>query len=156
MCMRPTFAILLVLWCLPALAADVSGRATVIDGDTLEIRGVRVRLWGIDAPESKQVCQRDGKPWLCGGAAANALAEWISARTVHCADKGNDRYGRMIGLCRVGDADISAWMVENGWALAFVRYSRDYVANEVRAQAARRGVWASEFEAPWDWRAQRR
>ncbi|QQS15112.1 MAG: thermonuclease family protein [Rhodospirillales bacterium] len=113
-------------------------------------------MWGIDAPESKQICRRAGGPWLCGGAAANALAEWIGTRTVLCEDKGRDRYGRMIGLCRVGGSDMSGWMVENGWAMAFVRYSRDYVAHEERAKAARRGVWASEFEAPWDWRASSR
>lgn len=132
------------------------GRATVIDGDTIEIRGQRVRLWGVDAPESAQVCTRDGKPWHCGRDAASALGNWLGVRTAECQERTRDQYHRIVALCRVGGADVSAWLVESGWAMAFRRHSGDYVANEDRARSARRGVWGGQFQAPWEWRVERR
>lgn len=139
----------------PPVSDQLTGRPSVIDGDTLDIRGTRIRLWGVDAPESAQLCQRDGQAWQCGRAAANALAEWIGERTAICEQKDIDRYGRIVGRCVVGGTDVSAWLVENGWALAFRRYSLDYVANEDRARGMRSGIWASEFMPPWEWRAAR-
>lgn len=134
----------------------LTGRASIIDGDTIEIRGQRLRLWGVDAPESAQLCQRDGQAWRCGQAAALALSEWIGERTVICTDRGDGGWGRRLGHCRVGGADVSAWLVEKGWALAFRRYSLDYVANEDRARGMRAGIWDSQFMAPWEWRAARK
>jgi len=132
------------------------GRPMIIDGDTIEIRGQRIRLWGIDAPETAQLCARDGKPWSCGVDATYALAEWIGERTAICEHRGVDQYGRIIGRCFVGGTDVSAWLVENGWALAFRRYSLDYVGHEDRARRMRAGIWSSEFQPPWEWRAARR
>ncbi len=109
--------IALCLLATPALA-DVAGIASVIDGDTLEIHGQRIRLHGIDAPESRQLCRLDGKPWQCGKDAANALAEKIARRPVTCEDLGRDRHKRIIGRCTVAGEDIDAWMVSQGWALA--------------------------------------
>lgn len=134
----------------------VIGRPSVIDADTLEVRGQRIRLWGIDAPESAQLCQRDGQAWRCGQAAAVALAEWIGERTTSCEQKDIDRYRRIVGRCLVGGTDVSAWLVQNGWAMAFRRYSMDYVVDEDRARRLRAGIWDSEFMAPWEWRASRR
>ncbi len=90
----------------------------MIDGDTVEIRGWRIRLHGIDAPESRQLCRRNGKPWQCGKDAANALARKIARRPVRCEDLGRDRYDRIIGRCTVADGDLGAWMVSQGLALA--------------------------------------
>lgn len=135
---------------------ELVGRASVIDGDTLEIRGMRIRLWGIDAPESAQLCARDGQAWQCGAASANALASYVSERPVMCEDRGNGGWQRVLALCRVGGADVSTWMVENGWAMAFRRYSLDYVANEDRAKGLRAGIWDSQFMPPWEWRASRK
>ncbi len=92
--------IALCLLATPALA-DVAGVALVIDGDTLEIHGQRIRFHGIDAPESRQLCRLDGKPWQCGKDAANALADKIARRLVTCEDLGRDRYKRIIGKCTV-------------------------------------------------------
>lgn len=139
-----------------APVAGLIGRASIIDGDTIEIRGQRIRLWGVDAPESAQICTRDGKPWQCGRDAALVLSGWVGTRTVECQERDRDRYRRIVALCRVGGVDVSAWLVENGWALAFRRYSGNYVANEDRARSAQRGIWVSQFQAPWDWRADRR
>ena len=101
----------------PALA-DVAGTASVIDGDTLEIHGQRIRFHGIDAPESRQFCRLDGKPWPCGKDAANALARKIAGRPVTCEDLGRDRYKRIIARCTVAGEDLGEWMVSQGLALA--------------------------------------
>ncbi len=150
-----TLTIALFLLATPALA-DVAGTASVIDGDTLEIHGQRIRLHGIDAPESRQLCRLDGKPWQCGKDAANALAEKIARRPVTCEDLGRDRYKRIIARCTVDGEDLEKWMVSQGWALAYRRYSLDYVDQEAEAQAARRGIWAGEFVKPWKWRRGKR
>ncbi len=109
--------IALTLLATPALA-DVAGTATVIDGDTIEMHGQRIRFHGIDAPESRQLCRLNGKPWQCGKVAANALADKIARRPVTCEDLGRDRYDRIIARCTVAGEDLEKWMVANGWALA--------------------------------------
>lgn len=137
-------------------AVPVVGVASVIDGDTIEIHGQRIRLYGIDAPEASQPCDLDGRPWRCGQASANALAEYIGRRTVACEPRDRDRYGRLVAACSVGGANMSAWMVREGWAVAYRRYSQDFVADEATARAAERGIWRSTFVLPWEWRARRR
>ena len=103
----------LILIATPALA-DVTGTATVIDGDTIEIHGQRIRLHGIDAPESRQFCRLDGKPWQCGKVAANALADKIARRPVTCEDLGRDRYKRIIARCALAGEDLGEWMGPRG------------------------------------------
>lgn len=137
-------------------AEPIVGRASVIDGDTLEIRGLRIRLKGIDAPESGQLCRLRGRKYWCGRLAAFALADAVRDRTVACAPMGRDRYRRVIAVCRAGGVDLNAWMVSEGWALAYRRYSEDYVAAEATAEQARRGMWRGPFVAPWDWRRGKR
>ncbi len=141
----------LILIAMPALA-DVAGTATVIDGDTLEIQGQRIRLHGIDAPESRQLCRLAGKPWMCGKYAANVLAEKIGRRSLACEERDRDRYGRIVAKCSVAGEDLGEWMVANGWAVAYYLFSYEYSRAEHRAKSARRGIWASEFIKPWEWR----
>ena len=131
--------------------ADVSGPAVVIDGDTIEVGGIRIRLYGIDAPESGQTCVVGGKSWQCGRRATRALSDRIANGTVACEERDWD--GRTVAVCRLGGRDLNAWMVSEGWALAYRRYSMDYVAQEASAKASRRGLWRGDFVAPWDWRA---
>jgi len=131
------------------------GVASVIDGDTLDMHGMRIRLWGIDAPESRQLCRRDGGPWRCGQAAALALADRIGRRTVHCEIRDVDRWKRLIALCRQDGEDLSEWLVRSGLALAFRRYAEDYVAVEQEARLSRAGLWAGAFAPPWAWRRDR-
>jgi endonuclease YncB( thermonuclease family) len=125
--------------------APIVGVASVIDGDTLEIHGQRVRLDGIDAPESGARCGEAN----IHQQAANALAERVSRRTVTCEPSGPpDRYGRTVARCSVGDENLNAWLVVNGWARDWPRYSRGrYASAEAEARAAQRGVWEPSCSA---------
>jgi endonuclease YncB( thermonuclease family) len=132
----------------PAGGAILTGRASVIDGDTIEVRGRRIRLHGIDAPESGQTCYRNGRAWDCGRAATEALERLIGGRTVTCRELDVDHYGRSVARCLANGQDVNAWLVRNGWAVAYRRFSEAYVAHEAEARAARRGIWDSRFEMP--------
>ncbi|MFQ6018758.1 MAG: thermonuclease family protein [Kiloniellaceae bacterium] len=140
---------LLLPW---AVLADFAGTASVIDGDTLEIHGQRIRLHGIDAPESRQMCLAEGVRWRCGQKGALRLAEKIGRSTVTCEKRDTDRYGRTVAICYVRGEDLNHWMVINGWALAYQRYSKKYVDEERAAQASRLGLWRGQFVPPWEWR----
>lgn len=130
----------------------VVGRSSVIDADTLEIHGKRIRLEGVDAPEGSQRCGAVGQEWACGQQAAMALSGWLGERTVSCNPKGQDRYERLLARCFVDSEDVQSWLVLNGWALAYRQYSTDYVAAEEVAQSRKAGLWQGEFVPPWDWR----
>jgi len=138
-------------------APTVAGTAWITDGDTLRINGQRIRLHGIDAPETDQRCTDSvGAWWRCGGQAGRELSRKISGRNVSCRGDEHDRYGRLIAVCTVGGESLNAWMVRQGWAVAYTRYSLRYLPDELVARAARRGIWAGGFTAPEDWRRQRR
>ena len=140
-----------------AEAEKLIGRATVVDGDTLGIRNQKIRLHGIDAPESSQRCTRpNGKEWRCGQKAANALSDKIGQRNVRCVGDKRDRWGRLIAVCFLGSEDLNAWLVRRGWSVAYRRYSKDYVPQEGRARQAKAGVWSGTFEMPWDRRRAQR
>jgi endonuclease YncB( thermonuclease family) len=141
----------------PAKApAAISGVASVIDGDTLEVHGQRIRLHGVDAPEATQLCKDvRGKDYRCGQQAALALADHIGRRPVECEKRDVDRYKRIVAVCRVGSEDLNAWLVSEGWAMAYRQYSLDYASNEGDARGAARGIWQGDFTAPWDWRRER-
>lgn len=139
------------------VAAALIGLSSVIDGDTLEIHGQRIRIFGIDAPEAHQVCTKAGEPWRCGQAAAMALDEYIAGRTVTCEPIDTDRYKRIVARCSVGGVELNAWLVEQGMALDYERYSGgDFADEEAEARVARRGIWASEFVQPAEWRKGKR
>lgn len=135
------------------LGAPLAGQVSVVDGDTLELHGQRIRLFGVDAPESSQLCEaKNGKSWRCGAAAANALSTFIASRSVICTPRDRDRYQRVVAQCQVAGMDLGAWLVASGWALAFRRYSTDYVHAETTAARDHRGIHDSYFVAPWDFR----
>lgn len=134
-------------------AALISGRATVVDGDTLDIAGQRIRLEGIDAPEAGQTC---GGGWLgswkCGRAATEQLRWLIGGRQVDCQSAGLDKYGRVLGWCSADGRDINVEMVRSGHAWAFVRYSTRYQNLEAEARRAKVGIWKGEAEPAWLYR----
>lgn len=135
----------------PAPAPSLlEGRARAIDGDTLEIAGVRVRLQGIDAPElSAPACHRaDGSPWDCAAWARETLARLLRGRTVRCTPQRSDRYGRLIARCEAGGQDLGAAMLRAGAAVAYLDHAADYAEAEKEALFAGRGLWAGSFERP--------
>lgn len=143
---------------LPAEAGEglITGRASVVDGDTLEIGSVRIRLFGIDAPEAGQTCRnRAGKSWQCGSEAANRLSELIEDSELACRPRDRDVYGRIIASCEAGGIDVNGQLIAEGLAWAFIRYSDEYAPVEAKARSAAVGIWNGTAEAPWDYRANR-
>lgn len=141
----------------PGAGADLAGAVRVVDGDTLEVSGARVRLFGVDAPEDAQACREaDGAPWPCGDWATDAARARWEGREAACEVLETDRYGRAVARCEVAGEDLGAALVRGGMALAYLDYSRDYLPEQEAARAARAGLWRGSFEAPWDWRAARR
>jgi endonuclease YncB( thermonuclease family) len=137
----------------PAEPGIIAGRASVIDGDTLEIHGQRIRLHGIDAPESNQTCRDgDGRDYRCGERATRALSAKIGLQAISCEARDIDRYNRVVAVCSAAGEDVNAWLAAEGWAVAYRRYSRDYVGAEEAARSAQRGMWAGTFDSPEDWR----
>ena len=135
-----------------AAVADITGSAYVIDGDTINISGVRIRLNGIDTPESKQTCRTNGLIWYCGVEASKAMRHLTKGKQVNCIGNTKDQYGRLIANCFVGDLNLNATMVESGMALAYRQYSLEYSEQEDFARETKQGLWSGEFIAPWDWR----
>jgi endonuclease YncB( thermonuclease family) len=130
------------------------GVARVVDGDTLVLGETRIRLEGIDAPETTQACKdRNARAWACGNEAGRHLARLIGRHPVRCEDQGLDTYGRVLGRCFVATLNLNAEMVRSGYAWAFVRYSKSYVAEEAEARLSRVGIWQGEAMPAWDYRA---
>jgi endonuclease YncB( thermonuclease family) len=130
-------------------ASVVQGHVRVVDGDTVALGPQRIRFFGIDAPESTQICDRGARAWRCGLAAKDMLAQKIGGEPVQCEVKDTDPYGRLVAVCYTARGeDLNAWMVSQGLAIAYTQYSRVYVGLEARAKANRYGVWAGPFERP--------
>lgn len=130
-------------------AQGFAGSAQVVDGDTLDMGGVHLRLSGIDAPERGQTCDRKGQAWDCGAFSARMLSDLIGAARVTCDPPSDiDRYGRPVVVCRAGGADLGAAMVARGAAIAYRRYSTAYVAQETAAKAAGHGIWGARMVTP--------
>ena len=148
-----SFLILFIAIANLALASSLEGRVTVIDGDTLEMHGKRIRLHGIDAPESGQTCRsQSGKTYRCGQLAAEQMAKYTKRKTIRCNVLDTDRYGRLVAVCFADGQDINKRIVSDGFALAYRRYSRDYIAAERNAERDKAGMWQGAFVKPWDWR----
>jgi endonuclease YncB( thermonuclease family) len=153
MFMKFLFALLIFL--LPALAeaADVTGVPKIREGDQIQIGNNRIRLGGIDAPSVDQLCLNNtGERWTCGVAARDELIKHADNKTWTCHVIQTDRRGRQVARCEVDGEDIQKWLVKNGWALSYVRFSHDYDDDEKAAREAKAGMWQGAFIAPWDWR----
>jgi endonuclease YncB( thermonuclease family) len=168
---RPLFLALIAFVCLagfyavgghhivrPAAAprAPLVGTPWIVDGDSIRIGRVSVRLEGIDAPEWDQTCtDPGGRTWSCGRAATRQLKEHAAGRTLRCQPKAIDRYGRTIATCFLPDgSDVNAWLVREGWAVAY-GFTRIYTAEEAEAKTAKRGIWSGSFIYPSEWRRQK-
>ena len=142
-----------------AAGYDLSGQLNitkVIDGDSLRSDNLRIRLFGIDAPELKQQCaDQNGVLWSCGVAAQRQLNDLIGINVdLQCSLRDVDRYGRLVMQCFSGSTDIGAAMVRSGHALAYRDFSKLYIAEEKQAKTAREGIWRGTFSPPWEWRRQ--
>ncbi len=127
----------------------------VVDADTIIFNNEKIRLYGIDAPETEQYCYVNEEDWPCGKLATEYLKnllKGISIPSLHCKISSKDRYGRSIGVCYIGDKNINRNLVENGWALAYREYSKDYILSEKLASKKNIGIWQGEFVEPWNWR----
>ncbi len=134
-------------------AVELSGVPIIMDGDTIKIINKRIRLHGIDTPEKKQICIKNTKEYSCGKEATDALAKKINGSRVVCKVQDRlDRYKRYIGVCFAGEVNLNKWMVRNGYAVAYRRYSKDYIEDEDYAKKNKLGLWAGNFIYPEKWR----
>ena len=131
------------------------GQIKVVDADTIIFNSEKIRFHGIDAPETEQSCYVKKEAWPCGKLATEYLKNLlkdVSPPSLHCKISSKDRYGRSIGVCYIEDKNINRNLVENGWALAYREYSKDYIHNEKLASQNKIGIWQGEFVEPWNWR----
>ena len=140
----------------------IIGKAYVTDGDTIKINDQKIRLFGIDAPETKQFCKEVYLSFLifnfkrdykCGEKSTNALKKKIQGKNIRCLVQNNkDRYRRNIGICYLKKQDINSWLVKNGYAIAYRRYSKKYINDEQYAKDSKLGIWQGTFMKPEKWR----
>tara|TARA_B110000444_G_scaffold140172_1_gene131577 strand:+ start:137 stop:607 length:471 start_codon:yes stop_codon:yes gene_type:complete len=145
--------IILFILSFNVVAGEISGVPRITDGDTIKILNKRIRFHGIDTPEKKQFCVKNFKKYRCGQEATNALKKKIDGKLIICKVQGKlDRYKRYIGVCFLGEVDLNKWMVRNGYAIAYRRYSNDYVEDENYAKKNKLGLWNGSFIQPEKWR----
>ena len=135
------------------IAGEIYGFPVITDGDTIIILNNKIRLHGIDAPEKNQKCTKNAKEYNCGAVATEALIKKISKNIVKClTQKNKDRYNRFIGVCFTGQENLNRWMVRNGYAIAYRRYSKNYIPDEEFAKSNKLGLWSGIFLKPEKWR----
>ena len=148
----------------PANSETLFGKAIVIDGDTIVLEKKKIRLHGIDAPEKKQICKRNylsisfftfTKNYQCGLVSKVKLENLLKNNEIKCIIRGNDFYNRKIGTCYRNKININSWMVRNGYAVAYEKYSKKYKSVELEAKKNNLGIWQGDFDMPWDWRKNR-
>jgi endonuclease YncB( thermonuclease family) len=139
----------------------ITGFAKVVDGDTIKINSKKIRLYGIDAPEKKQKCKKIyltisfmsfTKDYMCGEVSTQKLIKKINKQKLNCNILDVDRYKRLIGECFKRNINLNSWMVSNGFAVAYRKYSKKYVSDEINAKNNKLGIWQGKFEMPWDYR----
>ena len=124
----------------------------ITDGDTIKINGEKIRFSGIDTPELKQKCIKEGESDSCGITAKQILIDKIGNNKVICISEGKDQYKRTLAECFVNDESLSSYLVRSGYAFAYRRYSKKYIPDEDYAKLNKLGMWSMEFDYPWDWR----
>ena len=135
------------------IASEIYGISVIVDGDTIKISNNKIRLHGIDAPEKNQRCTKNEKEYNWGVVATEALIKKVGKNAVKClTQKNKDRYNRFIGVCYVEKENLNKWMVRNGYAIAYRRYSKDYIEDENYAKKNKIGLWSGYFIHPEKWR----
>ena len=127
----------------------IYGKAKIIDGDTIHIGNSKIRLHGIDAPETKQKCIKNSKKWNCGLESTRFLKNLVRNDYIECDTNGLDKYNRHIAICYKNNINLNSEMVINGWAIAYKYYSLDYVKEESIAKSKKIGIWIGDFEEPY-------
>lgn len=151
----PAAALVLIFTTSAASADTITGRASVIDGDTIDIHGERIRILDIAAPETQQTCTRpDGTEWHCGQEAALRLSKWLGNRVVSCEIHRRDPYKQWLARCEAGGEDLAQWLASRGWAVPY----RECKCETIRtasdnAKLLQLGIWSGIFVMPWEWRA---
>ena len=124
----------------------------IVDGDTIHLNGEKIRFTGIDTPELKQTCLKEGVKDPCGVTAKQILINKIGNNDVDCISEGKDQYKRTLAECFVNNESLSSYLVRNGYAFAYRRYSKKFVADEDYARINKLGMWSMEFDYPWNYR----
>jgi endonuclease YncB( thermonuclease family) len=124
----------------------------VVDGDTIHLNGEKIRFTGIDTPELKQTCIKEGIKDYCGVTAKKILIDKIANKTVECISQGKDQYKRTLAECFVNNESLSSYLVRSGYAFAYRKYSKKFIEDENYAKANKLGMWSMEFDYPWDFR----
>tara|TARA_Y100001936_G_C15549366_1_gene396609 strand:- start:23 stop:520 length:498 start_codon:yes stop_codon:yes gene_type:complete len=155
---------LFLVWFSNVKAEEVSGIPKIVDGDTIHINNYKFRLEGIDAPEIKQKCKKESlkisyiigftfyKNYNCGKISKEKLIAKINRSEIKCISTSKDRYKRYIATCFKGKTNLNRWMVRNGLAIAYKRYSKKYVTDEEFAKENKLGLWQGKFINPEKWR----
>ena len=141
-----------ILFGLLIFSSANSDQLIVTDGDTIRIGDERIRFSGIDAPEIKQICIYQEIKFKCGEYSKNLLIEKISNQQVNCIREGKDQYGRTLAECFVGKESLSSYLVREGYAFAYRKYSNKFILDEEYAQSKGNGMWSMDFMFPWDFR----
>ena len=147
-------SIILLFFSNVILAKTINGKPRIIDGDTIHIKSNKIRLHGIDAPETKQTCKINDEVWFCGKQSTKELKNLINKQEVKCITNDVDIYNRFVAICYVNEININQWMVKSGWAIAYRYYSTDYIIEEKYARDNELGIWKSEFLKPYAYRKQ--
>ena len=124
----------------------------IVDGDTIHLNGKKIRFTGIDTPELKQTCVKEGAVNPCGVTAKKILIQKIGDNNVTCMTKGKDRYKRTLAECFVNNESLSSYLVRRGYAFAYRKYSKKFIKDEDYARIKKIGMWSMKFEYPWDYR----
>jgi endonuclease YncB( thermonuclease family) len=124
----------------------------IVDGDTIYLNGVKIRFSGIDTPELKQTCKKNNEIIYCGIQAKKILIKKIGKNKVKCINEGKDQYKRILAECFIDNLSLSSFLVRQGYAFAYKKYSKKFVEDEDYARLNKLGIWSMDFEYPWDYR----
>ena len=158
--MKYFFAYILILLSFNSIISAenlITGIPIVFDGDTIKIKGISIRLHGIDTPERNQKCKDiNNSFYFCGKVATKTLIKLIDRKQIVCSEKDKDKYGRVVAVCYKDGMDLNSLMVKEGLGIAYKYFSKDYIKEENFAKRNKLGIWAGQFVEPYQWRKGKR